>query len=197
MVTMRIGVLDIQGSVEEHMQHLQQFPDVEPIRAKTPEEISSLDGLIIPGGESTAIAKMLKAFQLTDLLKERILSGMPVYGTCAGMILLADSIEDETSHLGVMDIQVKRNAYGSQMDSFIAEMPLPPICDRPLPLVFIRAPYIVSHGESVQILTMVERKAVAARQDNMLVTSFHPELTEHTEVHGYFCQMVRESMNLH
>lgn len=194
---MKIGVLDIQGSVEEHMQHLQQLPDVEPIRAKTVNDIASIDGLVIPGGESTAIAKMLHAFNLHDLLKERIQRGMPVYGTCAGMILLANSIEGEQSHLGVMDIQVKRNAYGSQMDSFVIEQPLPPICDRPLPLVFIRAPYIVSHGDSVQVLTIVEQKTVAARQDNMLVTSFHPELTEHTEVHGYFCQMVRESMNLH
>ncbi len=194
---MRIGVLDIQGSVEEHIHHLQQIPDVEAVRAKTPADLSSLDGLIIPGGESTAIAKMLHAFKLVDLLKERIQDGMPVYGTCAGMILLADSIEGESGHLGVMDIRVKRNAYGSQMDSFIAELPLPPICDRALPLVFIRAPYIVSHGDSVQVLTMIEHKIVAAKQDNMLVTSFHPELTEHTDVHRYFIQMVRESKQSH
>lgn len=194
---MRIGVLDIQGSVEEHIAHLEKLPGVTPVRAKTEEELLSLDGLIIPGGESTAIAKMLKTFGILEPLKKRIRDGLPVYGTCAGMILLAREIEGEDSHLGIMDIRVRRNAYGSQMDSFVAEMPLPTISERPLPLVFIRAPYIVEHGEAVEVLSQVDRKIVAARQGNMLVSSFHPELTDSTDIHRYFCHMVRDAATIH
>ena len=197
MVGMRIGVLDIQGSVEEHIAHLEKLPGVTPVRAKTEEELLSLDGLIIPGGESTAIAKMLKTFGILEPLKKRIRDGLPVYGTCAGMILLAREIEGEDSHLGIMDIRVRRNAYGSQMDSFVAEMPLPTISERPLPLVFIRAPYIVEHGEAVEVLSQVDRKIVAARQGNMLVSSFHPELTDSTDIHRYFCHMVRDAATIH
>ncbi|MEA4826186.1 MAG: pyridoxal 5'-phosphate synthase glutaminase subunit PdxT [Clostridium sp.] len=183
----KVGVLDLQGSVIEHINILKKIENVEPVRVKYKSDIEKIDGLIIPGGESTTIGKLLREFQLESILKRRIEKGMPVWGTCAGMILLADNIEgNEEGHLKVMDITVKRNAYGRQIDSFIVEGKIPEISEEPIPLVFIRAPYITKVGGNVEVLKSINDNIVAARQNNIFVTSFHPELTENEAVHRYF-----------
>lgn len=187
---MNIGVLALQGSVKEHTQLLQQIPKVKPFLVKRRKEVQKCDGIILPGGESTAIGKLLDDFDLKLPLQERIKEGMPVWGTCAGMILLAKKIvNDERVHLGMMDIAVKRNAYGSQLDSFTTSKNFEGI-EEEIPLVFIRAPYIEEVGEDVKVLCEVGGHIVAARQKNMLVTSFHPELTQDFSVHRYFVDMV-------
>lgn len=184
-----VGVLSYQGSVIEHMKSLSKIEGITPIEVKTIEGINSIDRLIIPGGESTTISKLLKIFGLFEPLKKRIQDGMPVWGTCAGMILLANSIVGEDAHLQCMDITVKRNAYGSQLDSFSCDQVIPEFSEKPLPLVFIRAPYIESVGDNVKVLCNLNGHIVSAKQDNVLVTSFHPELTEDITIHKYFCNM--------
>ncbi|GIM29952.1 pyridoxal 5'-phosphate synthase subunit PdxT [Clostridium polyendosporum] len=186
---MRIGVLALQGGVIEHINHLKAL-NCEAVEIRKVEELDNLDGLILPGGESTTIGKLLIKTGIFDKLREKISDGFPVWGTCAGMILLAKSIEnDEARHLQTMDITVKRNAYGSQIDSFITEEIIEEICADPIPLVFIRAPYIKNVESNVQILCKVNDKIVAAKQENMLATSFHPELTDNLELHRYFVNM--------
>lgn len=183
----KVGVLDLQGSVIEHINMLNSIDGVIPIRVKHVEQLKEIDGLILPGGESTTIGKLLRMFNLDAILKERIEEGMPVWGTCAGMILLAKSIDgQEEAHLNVMDINVKRNAYGSQLDSFVVDEKISEISEKNIPLVFIRAPYIQDVGEKVKIIKKVNGNIVAAKEKNMLVTSFHPELTEDDSVHRYF-----------
>lgn len=184
-----IGVLSYQGSVVEHMKSLSKIEGITPMEVKTLEGINSVDALIIPGGESTTISKLLKIFGLFEPLKKRIQEGMPVWGTCAGLILLANEIVGEQAHLQCMDIKVKRNAYGSQLDSFSCDYVIPEFSQKPLPLVFIRAPYIENVGKDVKVLCELDGHIVCARQNNMLVTSFHPELTEDTTIHEYFCNM--------
>ncbi|WMJ79879.1 pyridoxal 5'-phosphate synthase glutaminase subunit PdxT [Clostridium sp. MB40-C1] len=183
----KVGVLDLQGSVIEHINILNNIEGVIPIRVKYAEQLKEIDGLILPGGESTTIGKLLRMFNLDATLKKRIEEGMPVWGTCAGMILLAKSIDgQEEVHLNVMDIKVKRNAYGSQLDSFVVDEKISEISEKNIPLVFIRAPYIQDVGEKVQVIKKVNGNIVAAKEKNMLVTSFHPELTEDDSVHRYF-----------
>ena len=137
-----IGVLSYQGSVEEHLHCLKQLPNVRAIPVKTLAALEEVDGLILPGGESTTISKLLDIFGLMEPLRKRIQGGMAVWGTCAGMILLAKEIVGESAHLGVMDITVRRNAYGTQLDSFTELVTVPEICAQPIPLTFIRAPWI-------------------------------------------------------
>ncbi|WP_460278218.1 pyridoxal 5'-phosphate synthase glutaminase subunit PdxT [Clostridium sp. CTA-5] len=186
---MKIAVLALQGGVEEHINHLKSL-GCETVEVRKVEELNDLDGLILPGGESTTIGKLLKKTGIFDKLKEKILDGFPVWGTCAGMILLAKNIEnDETRYLQTMDISVKRNAYGTQIDSFVIEQKVVDVCQEPIPLVFIRAPYITGVECNVKIICKVDDNIVAARQDNMLVTSFHPELTNNLEMHKYFINM--------
>jgi 5'-phosphate synthase pdxT subunit len=168
---------------------LSKVEGITPVEVKTLEGINSVDRLIIPGGESTTIAKLLKIFGLFEPLKKRIQDGMPVWGTCAGMILLANEIVGEEAHLQCMDITVKRNAYGSQLDSFSCDEVIPEFSDKPLPLVFIRAPYIEKVGEKAKVLCELNGHIVCAKQDNVLVTSFHPELTQDYTIHEYFCNM--------
>lgn len=187
----RVGVLSLQGSVEEHIHMLQKIDGITAREVKTLAALNKVDGLILPGGESTTIAKLLLIFGLFEPLKERILQGMPVWGTCAGMILLAKQIVDETPHLGVMDITVRRNAYGTQLDSFTTNATIPEIGKEPIPLVFVRAPWVEAVGENVNVLCHLQNHIVAARQGNMLVTSFHPELTENSAVHKYFAEMIK------
>ena len=188
---LKIGVLDLQGSVSEHISMLEKLDNVSPLRVKYPEEIKFIDGLIVPGGESTAIGKLLSDFKIKDILIDRINNGMPVWGTCAGMILLANKIDmEESTHLNVMDITVRRNAYGRQINSFITEKVIPKISPNKIPLIFIRAPFILDIGNSVETLCTVDDNIVAARQNNILVTSFHPELTNDLSVHNYFIKMV-------
>lgn len=182
-----IGVLALQGAVREHLDHLSALPQVRGVAVKKAADLAPLAGLILPGGESTTMGKLLEEFHLTHAILNRIQDGMPVWGTCAGMILLARTIAGQkTSHLGVMDICVRRNAYGSQLDSFAAEAIIPAVSAAPVPLVFIRAPYVEAAGPDVTVLARVDGHMVAVEQDHMLATAFHPELTDDLSFHRYF-----------
>lgn len=186
-----IGILSLQGSVIEHKKALNKIENVNCIEVKTKQTLNEADGIILPGGESTTISKLLKIFDLFELLKAKIQNGMPVWGTCAGMILLAKEVVGEQSHLGLMDITVRRNAYGRQIASFSKNAYIPKISEESIPLVFIRAPWIEKADNSVEILCNLDTHIVAAQQNNMLVTSFHPELTNSSKVHQYFVNMVK------
>jgi 5'-phosphate synthase pdxT subunit len=190
---MRIGVLSFQGSVVEHERSLRKL-GVEVVLVKTLETLNSVDGLIIPGGESTTIGKLLNIFGLFEPLQKRLQSGMPCYGTCAGMILLANEVAEEQGHLKVIDIKVRRNAYGRQIDSFKTTAVINEFAKKPLSLVFIRAPWIETVGPTVKVLFSLDGHIVAARNDSILVTSFHPELTSDSAVHSYFVKMVEQSV---
>lgn len=187
-----IGILGMQGAIAEHQEILIQIPHTKTRIVKTAKDLDCIDGLILPGGESTAIGKLLDYFSLKEILQQKIISGLPVFGTCAGLILLAKNIENETNtHLATMDITVKRNGYGSQLDSFSTNLLIPTIDkNMPIPLVFIRAPYITKTDKDVQILATLDNKIIAARQKNMLVTAFHPELTNDLRFHQYFLSMI-------
>ena len=192
MTTTVIGVLALQGSVIEHVGLLNKLPDVKSIEVKTLRDLEAVDGIILPGGESTTIGKLLKDFSLLEPLKARIQNGMPVWGTCAGLILLAKNIVGESSHLGVMDITVRRNAYGRQLDSFSSLETVPAVSESPIPLVFIRAPWIESVGRNIRTLLSINEHIVAAQEGNMLATSFHPELTDDVTFHEYFADLCKE-----
>lgn len=183
----RVGVLALQGGVEEHLTVLSQIKNIQPVSVKYIQDFNNIDGLIIPGGESTTLGKLLNTFNMLKPLKQKINEGLPVWGTCAGMILLAKHIEeDEIKHLGVMDITVKRNAYGRQLGSFETLATIQEVSALPIPLVFIRAPYVSEVQNDVQVLLKLEDKIVACKQRNMLATSFHPELTNNQAFHEYF-----------
>lgn len=187
-----IGILGMQGAIAEHQEILLQIPHTKTRIVKTAKDLDCIDGLILPGGESTAIGKLLDYFSLKEILQQKIISGLPVFGTCAGLILLAKNIENQTNtHLATMDITVKRNGYGSQLDSFSTNLLIPTIDkNMPIPLVFIHAPYITKTDKDVQILATLDNKIIAARQKNMLVSSFHPELTCDLRFHQYFLSMI-------
>jgi len=187
----KVGVLALQGGVSEHIDLLKEIENVSPIPVKKAEQIPGLDALIIPGGESTTIGKLLKKYDMIDAIKELNHWNKPIWGTCAGLILLADKIENEDMiHLGLIEITVKRNAFGSQLDSFITKKIIPAVSPEPVELVFIRAPIITAVGEDVRILAKIEDKIVAAEKDNILVTSFHPELTDNPTFHQYFINKI-------
>lgn len=187
----RIGVLSLQGSVAEHIKMLSRIQGITPWEVRSREDMESISGIILPGGESTTIGKLLKEFDLADKMRERIMKGMPAWGTCAGMILLAREIEGENrTHLELMDISVKRNAYGSQLDSFCQSCRIPEVSGVDIPLVFIRAPWVEKTWGNARVLARINERAVAVRQDNMLATSFHPELTDDLSFHNYFAAMV-------
>lgn len=192
---LNIGVLGFQGSVEEHLDKLNNIPDVNPIKVKKKEDLVNLDGLILPGGESTTIGKLLKNYSLIEPIKDKVKKGMWIWGTCAGMILLAKNIvNDDTVHLGLMDIDVRRNAYGRQMDSFKTKAIISEVNEeKEIPLVFIRAPYIEKVKKNVDVLLKLDDHIVGVREDNMLATSFHPELTEDQSFHRYFVDLVRKA----
>lgn len=187
-----IGILGMQGAITEHQEILIQIPHTKTRIVKTAKDLDCIDGLILPGGESTAIGKLLDYFSLKEILRQKIISGLPVFGTCAGLILLAKNIENQTNtHLATMDITVKRNGYGSQLNSFSTNLLIPTIDkNMSIPLVFIRAPYITKTGKDVQNLATLDNKIIAARQKNMLVSSFHPELTCDLRFHQYFLSMI-------
>ncbi|RDY24190.1 pyridoxal 5'-phosphate synthase glutaminase subunit PdxT [Romboutsia maritimum] len=188
---MRIGVLAMQGAYKEHINILRQL-GIEAIDLRYKEEFENIEGIIIPGGESTSIGKLIKILDIYDVLKDKVLEGMPILGTCAGMIVLAKKIHNqENTHIATMDIEVIRNGYGRQLGSFNTNESVRYIGEN-IPMVFIRAPYIKSVGKDVEILSVVDDKIVAAKQDNMLVTSFHPELTNNTNVHEYFVKMIKD-----
>lgn len=188
---MRIGVLALQGAFIEHEKMLSGL-GAECFEIRQLKDLSQpMDGLIIPGGESTVQGKLLRELEMMAPLRVMISSGLPVFGTCAGLILLAKEIEGgEAPHIAAMDITAKRNAYGRQLGSFSHIGDFKGIGK--IPMTFIRAPYI-SRSDGAEILAEVSGKAVAARQDNMLVTAFHPELTSNTSVHSYFLDIVRSA----
>jgi len=186
---MKVGVLALQGAVIEHINHLEKL-QCETVEIRKVEDLKGLDGIIIPGGESTTMSKLLKETAIMVPLRDKIRNGLPVWGTCAGMIILAKENENHPiDGLKVMDIKVRRNAYGSQKDSFEEIVKIDQISKNPLPLVFIRAPYIIEYNHNVEILYKKDGKAVLAKQDNILATSFHPELTDSLEFHRYFLSM--------
>jgi 5'-phosphate synthase pdxT subunit len=193
---MKIGVLALQGDFREHINSLSDC-GVNAVPVKTKEEILEVDGLVIPGGESTTIAKLARSFNLFDLIKKRIADGMPTYGSCAGMILLADRVEDAIvgqESFGGIDMTVRRNAFGRQVDSFETDLKFEGITQPSIRAVFIRAPWVESVGAGVQILAEVSidgsQHPVAVRQGNLLATSFHPELTGDNRIHKFFVEQI-------
>ncbi len=188
---MRIGILALQGAFAEHGNLLGQL-GIEHFLIRSKQDLEQEhDGMIIPGGESTVMAKLLRDLQLFGMMKAEIEQGMPVFGTCAGLILLAAKLEGEAaSGFGTMDITAKRNAYGRQLGSFQADADFGGRGE--IPMVFIRAPYIVKAGEAVDVLAEVDGHIVAAVQGNQLATAFHPELTRDLTVHRYFADMIEK-----
>lgn len=189
---MKIGVLCLQGAFIEHIRVLRQL-GVECCEIRQHKDFTEdLSGLILPGGESTVIGKLLTELNLLKPIQSAIEKGLPVFGTCAGLILLSKEISgDNTTYLNSMDTIVKRNGYGRQLGSFMKLADFKGIGQ--IPMVFIRAPYIISCKDTIDILAEIDGKIVAARQDNMLVTAFHPELTDDMKVHKYFLNMISES----
>lgn len=183
---LQIGVLALQGAVQEHITFLQQL-GADTLAVKKPEQLDTLDGLVIPGGESTTIGKLLRAYGFLEPLRQKASKGFPLFGTCAGLIILAKP------HLGVLDVIVKRNAFGRQKDSFETLLPCKGINGEDFAAVFIRAPYIEAVGQDVEVLSEINENIVAVRQGNLLGISFHPELTEDNRFHQYFLEMVEES----
>ncbi|WP_157570950.1 pyridoxal 5'-phosphate synthase glutaminase subunit PdxT [Nocardioides insulae] len=188
----RIGVLALQGDVREHLAALSRW-GVQTTPVRRPAELAQVEGLVIPGGESTTMAKLLRAFDLIEPLRERIAAGLPVFGTCAGMILLADRILDGTADqetVGGLDITVRRNAFGRQVDSFEGEIEVEGL-ERALHGMFIRAPWVEQTGPEVEVLARAHGHPVAVRQGGLLATSFHPEVGEDGRLHGHFVELVR------
>jgi 5'-phosphate synthase pdxT subunit len=188
---MKIGVLALQGAVAEHLRLL-EMAGAEAIAVKKVEQLAELDGIIIPGGESTAIGKLMKKYGFDVALREFSAQKKPLFGTCAGMIILAGEIEGQDwVHLGLMDMKVARNAFGRQRESFEVDLPIAGVAED-FRAVFIRAPLIREVGNDVEILSRYKDEIVAARQGHLLCASFHPELTDDKRMHAYFLQMVKE-----
>jgi 5'-phosphate synthase pdxT subunit len=190
----KVGVLAMQGAFAEHIAILRRL-GVEAIPIRVAGELRGLSGLVIPGGESTTIGKLMREYRLTEELKRLIAKGFPVWGTCAGMILLAKEVAGhEQQLLGAMDIRVRRNAFGRQVDSFEVALDVPVLGHPPFPAVFIRAPWIEKAGDGVEVLARLpDGKPVAAREGNLVVTAFHPELTSDPRFHEYFLSIVDSS----
>ena len=191
---MKIGILALQGAFAEHERVLERL-GVKNVELRNLEDFQKyqkeFSGLILPGGESTTMGKLLRDQDMLIPIREAILSGLPVFGTCAGLILLAKEItSQDESHLGTMDMVVERNAYGRQLGSFYTEAECKGVGK--IPMTFIRGPIISSVGEDVEILAIVDNQIVAAQEKNMLVTSFHPELTDDVRLHQYFINMCKE-----
>jgi pyridoxal 5'-phosphate synthase pdxT subunit len=197
-----IGVFALQGDVREHLSVLTSL-GAHAVRVRRPGELDEIDGLVLPGGESTTMVKLAVTFELFEPIRKRIAEGMPSFGSCAGMILLADRIEDGIAGqptLGGLDVVVRRNAFGRQVDSFEADVHVAGIAGAPVHAVFIRAPWVESTGAGVEVLGRVEGgpadgRVVAVRggaHDHLLATSFHPELTGDPRVHELFLKIVRE-----
>jgi 5'-phosphate synthase pdxT subunit len=186
-----IGVLALQGDFAEHIKLLESI-GVETTEVRLVDDLRKIQALIIPGGESTTIVQLMDTFKLTEEISGLVKDGMPTWGTCAGMIILAKEItEDRPKPLGLMDIRVRRNAYGSQVDSFETDVSVPVLGEDPFHAVFIRAPGIEEIGSEVKPLSHLnEHGVIAAQQDNVLVTAFHPELTKDQRFHSYFLSMV-------
>jgi 5'-phosphate synthase pdxT subunit len=185
----KVGVLALQGAFIEHEKILRRL-DVESVEVRLPEQLEELDGLIVPGGESTTIGKVARQWGLLEPLRTFAQSGRPLWGTCAGMILLAKKVVDGTADqpiLELMDVTIRRNAFGRQVDSFEADLDIPALGEGPFHAVFIRAPLIERVGKKVEVLAQLDDgTVVAARQENLLATAFHPELTNDDRFHQYF-----------
>lgn len=199
-----IGVLALQGDVREHLHALRRL-DTDPITVRRPEELARCDGLVLPGGESTTIARLARAFDLLEPLRQRITEGLPAFGTCAGMILLADEVldgEPGQQTVGGLDVTVRRNAFGRQVDSFEEDLPFVGL-DDPVHAVFIRAPWVERSGPDVDVLARVEAappgreaaagRIVAVRQGALMATSFHPEVGHDPRIHAMFVDLVRRT----
>jgi 5'-phosphate synthase pdxT subunit len=186
--SLRIGVLALQGDVREHIASLDAL-GVDAFGVRRAEELERCDGLVIPGGESTTMIKLARNFELLEPLRARVAAGMPAFGTCAGMILLADRIVDGQETIGGLDITVRRNAFGRQVDSFEEDLPFAGLAD-PVHAVFIRAPWVERVGERVEVLATAAGHPVAVRQEHLLATSFHPEVGGDARVHGAFVDLV-------
>ena len=189
---MKVGVLALQGDVREHLASLQSC-GVEAVSVRRASEIDTIDALVLPGGESTTIAQLSEIFGLYQPIKDRIAQGMPVYGSCAGMILLADSILDSKQGqktFGGLDITVRRNAFGRQVDSFESDIEFSDGSPHLIRAVFIRAPWVEKIGPNVEVLATVDNHPVAVRSASLLATSFHPELTHDHRIHRYFIEEV-------
>ena len=190
----RVGVLALQGDVREHLAVLRGL-GADAVPVKRERELDDVAGLVIPGGESTVMDKLSRSFGLADPVKARITSGMPVYGTCAGLIMLADRVLDAADgqrSFGGLDVAVRRNAFGTQRDSFETDLSIPELGEPPVHAVFIRAPIVEEVGTDARALaTVADGRVVAVEQENLLGTSFHPELTGETRFHEYFLAKVR------
>jgi 5'-phosphate synthase pdxT subunit len=198
LASLAVGILAVQGDFAEHAAMLRRAdPDVVIREVRTPRDLCDLDGLIVPGGESTTIGKLLVAYGLEEPIRAAALGGLPVWGTCAGMILLAREIVggEPDGRIGLMDLTVQRNAFGRQIDSFEVDLPFAGL-DHPIHAVFIRAPTVQRVGPEAEALaTLPDGRVVAARQGNLLATAFHPELTPDVSLHRWFVERCREAAN--
>jgi 5'-phosphate synthase pdxT subunit len=193
---MKVGVLALQGTFIEHIGMLRQL-GVEAPPIRLPHDLDTLDGLIIPGGESTTMLRLMESFGLIQPIREMAQDGLPVWGTCAGMVLLAKSVSNyEMETLGLMDMKIRRNAFGSQIDSFETDLEIPLVGREPFHAVFIRAPVIKEAKPSVKILSCLpDSTIVAARQNRLLACAFHPEFTDDLRFHSYFLNMVNQKLS--
>ncbi len=182
-----IGVLNLQGGVVEHLDHLERL-GIPGMPVKKQNDFKNLAGLIIPGGESTCISRLLRIFDMEDVILQEFRRGMKIWGTCAGAILLARSVVGEPPHLGLIDIEIERNSFGSQLDSFVCEANIPRVAPQTIPLTFIRAPKILRTGQGVNVLLQMDDYIAAAESSDVLVTVFHPELTGCVAFHRYFAR---------
>ncbi|MFD2045615.1 pyridoxal 5'-phosphate synthase glutaminase subunit PdxT [Ornithinibacillus salinisoli] len=188
-----IGVLALQGAVREHIRSIEEC-GVKAVEIKRVEQLEDIDGIILPGGESTTMRRLIDSYGFLSNLQDFGKQGKPIFGTCAGLILMADAIEgQENAHLGLMNMKVARNAFGRQVASFEAELAINQIAED-FNAVFIRAPYIVEVGPEVDVLTTYNERIVAAQQGHYLCTAFHPELTDDNRVVAYFVEMVKKSI---
>jgi 5'-phosphate synthase pdxT subunit len=190
-----LGVLALQGATESHL-HALTAAGADARTVRTPHDLDGLDGVVLPGGESTTMSKLLDANDLRRPLAWRLAAGLPAFGTCAGLILLATHVLDGRSDqqsFGVLDLDVRRNAFGRQLDSFETELSVDELGEAPLPAVFIRAPWVERTGAAVEVLAEVDGHAVLVRQGPVLASSFHPELTEDGRLHELFVSMVHDA----
>jgi 5'-phosphate synthase pdxT subunit len=188
----KVGILALQGDVEEHAQALAEL-GAEPVEVRRPQHLSGVDAIVLPGGESTTMSKLLQSSELFEPIAERLREGTPAFGTCAGMILLANEVLDgrpDQRSFGAVDLAVRRNAFGRQVDSFEAEVEVEGLPGGPYPAVFIRAPYVERAGEAVEILARVDGHPVLCRQGPVMVAAFHPELSGDLRLHDLFLREV-------
>jgi pyridoxal 5'-phosphate synthase pdxT subunit len=188
----KVGVLAYQGDVREHLSALEAV-GAAPVEVRTAEELDAVDGLVVHGGESTVIGKLADRYGLLEPLRRRVAAGLPTFGTCAGLILLAREVEGPPQHLlGVLDVRVRRNAFGRQVASFEAEVDVKGVDGGPVSGAFIRAPWVADAGPEVEVLAEVEGKVVAVRQGNLLATAFHPELSGEVRLHRWLVDLIAE-----